>query len=77
MTYLINSSRVIFWQGEAVKLIADGKAPRITQPEEGATYEAIMKKERAEVPTFGNYNYTHIAITLANKSKRFKYLQNS
>lgn len=34
---------------EAVNLIADGKAPRIPQPEEGATYEGIQKKENAEV----------------------------
>lgn len=34
---------------EAVDLIADGKAPRIPQPEEGATYEGIQKKENAEV----------------------------
>lgn len=36
-------------QVEAVHLIADGKAPRIPQPEEGATYEGIQKKENAEV----------------------------
>jgi len=34
---------------EAVHLIADGKAPRIPQPKEGATYEGIQKKENAEV----------------------------
>ncbi|KAF5926509.1 hypothetical protein HPG69_001136 [Diceros bicornis minor] len=34
---------------EAVQLIADGKAPRIPQPEEGATYEGIQKKENAEI----------------------------
>uniref|UniRef100_A0A8V5GEB6 10-formyltetrahydrofolate dehydrogenase n=1 Tax=Melopsittacus undulatus TaxID=13146 RepID=A0A8V5GEB6_MELUD len=34
---------------EAVHLIADGKAPRIPQPEEGATYEGIQKKENAEI----------------------------
>lgn len=30
---------------EAVELIADGKAPKITQPEEGATYDKIWKKK--------------------------------
>nr|XP_060632894.1 mitochondrial 10-formyltetrahydrofolate dehydrogenase isoform X1 [Anolis sagrei ordinatus] len=35
---------------EAVQLIADGKAPRIPQSEEGATYEGIQKKENAEIP---------------------------
>ncbi|NXS44704.1 AL1L2 dehydrogenase, partial [Balaeniceps rex] len=34
---------------EAVHLIADGKAPRIPQPKEGATYEGIQKKENAEI----------------------------
>lgn len=34
---------------EAVQLIADGKAPRIDQPEDGATYEGIQKKENAKV----------------------------
>lgn len=34
---------------EAVQLIADGKAPRIPQSEEGATYEGIQKKENAKV----------------------------
>lgn len=44
---------------EAVQLIADGKAPRIPQPEEGATYEGIQKKENAEVfiPTQLNHLY--------------------
>ncbi|XP_053110063.1 mitochondrial 10-formyltetrahydrofolate dehydrogenase [Hemicordylus capensis] len=34
---------------EAVQLIADGKAPRIPQSEEGATYEGIQKKENAKI----------------------------
>lgn len=34
---------------EAVKLIAEGKAPKIKQPEEGATYECIQKKDNAKV----------------------------
>lgn len=34
---------------EAVQLIADGKAPRIPQTEEGVTYEGIQKKENAKV----------------------------
>lgn len=34
---------------DAVKLIADGKAPKIKQPEEGATYECIQKKDNAKV----------------------------
>lgn len=38
-----------YLQAEAVQLIEDGKAPRITQPEEGATYDAMVKKEKAEV----------------------------
>uniref|UniRef100_S4RDA3 Formyl transferase N-terminal domain-containing protein n=1 Tax=Petromyzon marinus TaxID=7757 RepID=S4RDA3_PETMA len=34
---------------EAVQLIADGKAPRIPQTEEGASYEGIQHKEAAQV----------------------------
>lgn len=41
--------RVVLFQVEAVKLIEEGKAPRITQPEEGATYECIQKKDNAKV----------------------------
>lgn len=33
----------------SVQLIADGKAPRIPQPEEGASYEGIQKKSNAKV----------------------------
>lgn len=36
-------------QVQAVRLIAEGKAPRLPQPEEGATYEGIQKKETAKV----------------------------
>lgn len=32
-----------------MRLIAEGKAPRVPQPEEGATYEGIQKKETAKV----------------------------
>ncbi|XP_012978827.1 mitochondrial 10-formyltetrahydrofolate dehydrogenase isoform X3 [Mesocricetus auratus] len=47
-------NRFLFPEGikamvEAVQLIADGKAPRIPQPEEGASYEGIQKKENAEI----------------------------
>lgn len=34
---------------ESVQLIADGKAPRIPQTEEGASYEGIQKKSNAKV----------------------------
>ncbi|KAK7144550.1 hypothetical protein R3I94_010844 [Phoxinus phoxinus] len=34
---------------EAVRLIAAGKALRIKQPEEGATYECIQKKENSKI----------------------------
>lgn len=37
------------FQVEAVRLIAEGKAPRITQTEEGATYECIQKKDNSKV----------------------------
>ncbi|XP_068827582.1 mitochondrial 10-formyltetrahydrofolate dehydrogenase [Capricornis sumatraensis] len=47
-------NRFLFPEGikamvEAVQLIADGKAPRIPQSEEEATYEGIQKKENAEI----------------------------
>lgn len=32
-----------------MKLISEGKAPRLPQPEEGATYEGIQRKETARV----------------------------
>ena len=36
-------------QGEAVQMIVDGTAPRLIQPEEGATYDAMLKKALVEV----------------------------
>ncbi|XP_072529046.1 mitochondrial 10-formyltetrahydrofolate dehydrogenase isoform X1 [Salminus brasiliensis] len=47
-------NRFLFPEGinsmvEAVQLIADGKAPRLPQPEEGASYEGIQKKSNAKV----------------------------
>ncbi|XP_010773401.1 mitochondrial 10-formyltetrahydrofolate dehydrogenase [Notothenia coriiceps] len=47
-------NRFLFPEGikamvESVQLIADGKAPRIPQTEEGATYEGIQKKSNAKV----------------------------
>lgn len=49
-------------------LIADGKAPRIPQPKEGATYEGIQKKENAEVVL--NHTVLH-----ANHQKRLLLIQ--
>lgn len=42
-------------QVQAVRLIAEGTAPRIRQPEEGATYEGIQKKETARVSSRPGY----------------------
>lgn len=43
-------SCVTFPVAEAVKLIQEGKAPRITQPEEGATYDKMWKsKDQAKI----------------------------
>ncbi|XP_055045894.2 mitochondrial 10-formyltetrahydrofolate dehydrogenase isoform X2 [Misgurnus anguillicaudatus] len=47
-------NRFLFPEGikamvEAVQLIADGTAPKIPQPEEGASYEGIQKKSNAKV----------------------------
>uniref|UniRef100_A0A9L0R1L3 10-formyltetrahydrofolate dehydrogenase n=1 Tax=Equus caballus TaxID=9796 RepID=A0A9L0R1L3_HORSE len=47
-------NRFLFPEGvkgmvQAVRLIAEGRAPRLPQPEEGATYEGIQKKETAKL----------------------------
>ncbi|XP_006876288.1 PREDICTED: cytosolic 10-formyltetrahydrofolate dehydrogenase [Chrysochloris asiatica] len=47
-------NRFLFPEGikgmvQAVRLIAEGRAPRLPQPEEGATYEGIQKKEMAKI----------------------------
>uniref|UniRef100_A0A8C2S9B1 Formyltetrahydrofolate dehydrogenase n=1 Tax=Capra hircus TaxID=9925 RepID=A0A8C2S9B1_CAPHI len=47
-------NRFLFPEGvkgmvQAVKLIAEGKAPRLPQPEDGATYEGIQRKETARI----------------------------
>ncbi|KAG8539601.1 hypothetical protein GDO81_020666 [Engystomops pustulosus] len=47
-------NRFLFPEGvkgmvEAVRLIAQGSAPRIPQPTEGATYDPIQKKENAKI----------------------------
>lgn len=47
-------NRFLFPEGikgmvQAVRLIAEGKAPRLPQPEKGATYEGIQKKETAKI----------------------------
>ncbi|XP_071984943.1 cytosolic 10-formyltetrahydrofolate dehydrogenase [Engystomops pustulosus] len=47
-------NRFLFPEGvkgmvEAVRLIAQGSAPRIAQPTEGATYDPIQKKENAKI----------------------------
>uniref|UniRef100_A0A8C9YHV6 10-formyltetrahydrofolate dehydrogenase n=1 Tax=Sander lucioperca TaxID=283035 RepID=A0A8C9YHV6_SANLU len=47
-------NRFLFPEGikamvESVQLIADGKAPRVPQTEEGASYEGIQKKSNAKV----------------------------
>lgn len=49
VSHLAINAIILLFQVEAVKLIAEGKAPRITQPEEGATYECIQKKDNAKV----------------------------
>lgn len=46
---LCNLSALSGFQVDAVRLIAAGKAPRITQPKEGATYECIQKKDNSKV----------------------------
>lgn len=45
---------IFLGQGEAVDAIDRGIAPKIVQPEEGATYDAMMKKGNAKVSSFWN-----------------------
>lgn len=40
-----------------MQLIADGKAPRVPQSEEGASYEGIQKKSNAKVRQQPGYGY--------------------
>lgn len=40
-------------------MVADGVAPKITQTEEGATYDAMMKKDTAQVPLTGSAQDIH------------------
>lgn len=42
-----------------MRLIAEGKAPKITQPAEGATYECIQKKDNAKVEHKCSYATLH------------------
>lgn len=44
-----DTQHVVLVQVKSVQLIADGKAPRIPQTEEGASYEGIQKKSNAKV----------------------------
>ena len=45
----VGSFLTCIFQAEAVQLIEDGKAPCIKQPEEGATYDPLIKKDKVEV----------------------------
>ena len=49
-------------QVQAVRLIAEGTAPRRPQPEEGATYEGIQKKETARVGTKPSYPTLPVSV---------------
>lgn len=50
-------------QVESVQLIADGKAPRTPQPEEGASYEGIQKKSNAKVNVRQQSEIRHYIIS--------------
>uniref|UniRef100_A0A669ERN3 10-formyltetrahydrofolate dehydrogenase n=1 Tax=Oreochromis niloticus TaxID=8128 RepID=A0A669ERN3_ORENI len=61
-------NRFLFPEGikamvESVQLIADGKAPRIPQPEEGASYEGIQKKSNAKVNVRRQSEVRHCIIS--------------
>ncbi|GFN74934.1 10-formyltetrahydrofolate dehydrogenase [Plakobranchus ocellatus] len=48
---------------EAVDLIETGKAPCIVQPEEGATYDAMIKKDTVQPCNLCVYPASHIILT--------------
>lgn len=45
MNSVVKKSISLIFKVEAVDLISNGKAPKIPQPEEGATYDKIWKKK--------------------------------
>ncbi len=60
----------LFKQVEAVQLVADGKAPKIPQSEEGASYEGIQKKSNAKVRHKDNYvNRSKLSLGFSKVSK--------
>lgn len=61
----------MFKQVEAVQLIADSKAPKIPQSEEGASYEGIQKKSNAKVRHKDNYvNQSQIKFRVLEGKQR-------
>lgn len=56
---------------EAVNLVADGKAPKIIQPEEGASYEPSLKKGDIQLVNWNNPSKNiHNFIRGLTKSKK-------
>ena len=64
---LFTYSNVIL-KGEAVRLITEGRAPSIVQSEEGATYDAMLKKSLVEVNK-GNNKITKLRTVLQKESQ--------
>lgn len=63
--------QIVFKQVEAVQLIADSKAPKIPQSEEGASYEGIQKKSNAKVRHKDNYvNQSQIKFRVLEGKQR-------
>lgn len=63
---------------ESVELIADGKAPRIPQTEEGASYEGIQKKSNSKVGGLirnSSQLACHVCIYVAAKIYKCKVFQ--
>lgn len=60
-----------------MRLIAEGKAPRITQPEEGATYECIQKKDNSKVTcgssSVKNRSFSDHTLGPDEMSRRFSH----
>jgi len=52
-----HSNCVLFIQGDAVRMITENRAPKIVQPTEGATYDAMLKKTLVEVCQMSGYEF--------------------
>lgn len=71
-TLMLGKLTGVSLQVQAVRLIAEGTAPRYPQPEEGATYEGIQKKETARVSTKPSYPTFSVSVWSAEVAQGSK-----